>query len=399
MPHMENKSAKSRMRHILAAFRLAYQSNRNFLAGIAKHLKRNPQWVVTVADDFIDFDDASIAEAERSGFDGIITVRPRTAAAESAIVRSSLPMAVLGTGSGDCSARRHNIALIRGKDQTIGDVAAAHFISLGNFRSYAFVDAGGDVSWSSGRFKGFAARLRRSGYAVARISSRFAAGSPDDIRFLAGRLCSIPKPAAVMAAFDNRALNVLTACADAGIAVPQQVAVVGVDDDRILCDFSRPSLTSINTHQERKGEAAAEELDRLMARKLSPAKTVFVSGADVVMRESTNFTSPSAGLVERALRFIEDNAVSGIRARDVVAHLGVSRALADRRFRECASGTIGEAITKVRIAEVKRLLRETNMPIARITALCGFADDNYAKRLFRNTEGMAMRDWRRGNVF
>ena len=70
-------------------------------------------------------------------------------------------------------------------------------------------------------------------------------------------------------------------------------------------------------------------------------------------------------------------------------------ALADRRFRECCAGTIREAITDVRLAAVKRLLRETEMPIARITAQCGFADENYAKRLFRQKTGQTMREWRR----
>ena len=392
---MDRSLAKSGPRHVLAAFRITYQSNRNFLAGIARYLKYNPQWRVTVADNFSDFDSDSLAETERGGFDGIITVRPKSATAESAIIGSRLPVAILGVGSGDCRARTHGIVFIRGKDQTVGDLAARHLMSLGNFRSYVFVDADKVVSWSGDRFRGFARTLRRHKHAVVRISSPFAVGSPKDIKFLADSLNALPKPVAVMAAYDNRAMNVLTACSSSGLAVPQQVAVIGVDDDVILCDFSRPSLTSINAHQVEKGEIAAKELDRLMRRPHLPARTVFVPGADVVMRESTAPLAPSANLIERALRFIEGNALNGIRARDVVAHLGVSRALADRRFRECAAGTIREAIVKVRLAGVKRLLRETSMPIARITAQCGFAADNYAKRLFRDTEGISMREWRK----
>ncbi len=391
---MDKRQDKFLQRHVLAAFRMTYQSNRNFLAGIARYLKRNPQWRVTVADNFSDFDADALADAERAGFDGIITVRPKSDVAESAIFDSQLPVAMLGVGSGDCRARTHGIVFIRGKDQAIGNLAARHLMSLGSFRSYAFVDAGMDVSWSVDRFRGFARTLRRHKQAVMRISSPFAVGSPKDIRFLADSLDALPKPVAVMAAYDNRAMNVLTACSSSGLAVPHQVAVIGVDDDAILCDFSRPTLTSINTQQMKKGEIAAKELDRLMRRPHAPAKTVFVPGADVIVRESTAPLAPSANLIDRALRFIEDNAFNGIRARDVATHLKVSRALVDRRFRECAAGTIREAIAKVRLAEVKRLLRETSMPIARITEQCGFADDNYAKRLFRKAEGMSMRSWR-----
>lgn len=395
---MDKRHDKTLQRHVLAAFRMTYQSNRNFLAGIARYLKRNPHWRVTVADNFSDFDSDSLAEAERSGFDGIITVRPKSAVAESAIVGSRLPVAMLGTGSGDCRDRAYGIVFIRGKDQSIGVLAARHLMSLGNFRAYAFVDAGRTVSWSGDRFMGFEQTLLLHRHDAVRISSPFAIGSQKDIEFLAENFRALPKPIAVMSAYDNRAMNVLTACSHAGLAVPGQVAVIGVDDDTVLCDFSRPALTSINTHQVEKGEIAAEELDRLMQRPHLPTRTVFVPGADVVMRESTAPLAPSAHLVERALRFIEGNAFNGIRAHDVVTYLGVSRALADRRFRECAAGTIREAISKVRLAEVKRLLRETSMPIARITEQCGFADDNYAKRVFRKAEGMSMRNWRSGHI-
>ena len=103
--------------------------------------------------------------------------------------------------------------------------------------------------------------------------------------------------------------------------------------------------------------------------------------------------------MEKALRYISENARFGIKARDVVAHLGVSRTLADRRFRECGAGTIGNAIAKEKTEMAKRLLSENTMSIARITSLCGFPDENYAKRLFRKQTGLTMRDWRKQAAF
>ena len=96
-----------------------------------------------------------------------------------------------------------------------------------------------------------------------------------------------------------------------------------------------------------------------------------------------------------ALRYISENARFGIKAHDVVAHLGVSRTLADRRFKECGAGTIGSTIAKEKTEMTKRLLSENTMPIARITSLCRFHDENYAKRLFRKHTGLSMRDWRK----
>ena len=386
-------NGRRRTKLVLAAFRLAYSSNRGFLAGVAHYIRRHPNWRVTVDEDFTDFNDALLAAAAAE-FDGIITVRPHTAMAEDAIGRSALPMAILGTGSGDCKTRKRDIVFVRGKDREIGVIAARHFMSLGNFRSYAFVGAVGNVSWSGDRWAGFNAELQRRSRKAVPLHSRFQNGSPGDIEFLATHLASLPKPTAVMAAYDGRAKNVLLACDAAGLEVPHQVSVIGVDNDSVLCDFSKPALTSISINPETKGERAAAELERIMRGRGHPRRTVFVQDATVVERESTAPIAPSSHLVERALRFIGEKACTGIHARDVVAHLGVSRALADRRFRECGIGTIGNAISKVRIEEVKRLLRETQMPIARITANCGFADENYAKRAFRKTTGTTMRAWR-----
>ena len=119
---MDKRQDKTLQRHVLAAFRMTYQSNRNFLAGIARYLKRNPQWQVTVTDNFTNFDSDSLAEAERNGFDGIITVCPKGAVAESAIIESRLPVAILGAGSGDCLARTRGIVFIREKTRPLASL-------------------------------------------------------------------------------------------------------------------------------------------------------------------------------------------------------------------------------------------------------------------------------------
>ena len=362
---------------------------------MARYLKRRPNWRVTVAENFTDFDMQSLAAVEKAGFDGIITVRPRTRSAEEAIECSSLPTAMLGTGSGDCGGRKRNIVFIRGTDEEIGVLAAKHFMSLGNFRSYAFAGTVDKVAWSADRQAGFAAELRRRHREVLTLRSPFSNGSPEDIAFLAEELVSLSLPAAIFASYDNRARNILLACDAAKLNVPRQVAVIGVDNDSALCDFSYPALTSIATKPEEKGEKAAIELDRIISKKNTPPHTIFVSGGEIVERESTTPLAPSSHLVEKALRYISENARFGIKARDVVAHLGVSRTLADRRFRECGAGTIGSTIAKEKTEMAKRLLSENKMPITRITALCGFHDENYAKRLFRKHTGLSMRDWRK----
>ena len=384
-------------RRILVALRLAYSSHAGFLSGVARYLKRKPDWRVTVSENFSDFDSASLSAIEAAGFDGIITVRPRTREAEAAIEQSSLPVAILGTGSGDCRKRKHNVVFIRGNDRSIGVIAARHFIKLGNFRSYAFVGTENNVAWATDRKIGLLSELTRRKIKLEVIPSPFPNGSQDDINYLAERLKSLPLPAAIFAAYDNRARNVLLACDAANLNVPHQIAVMGVDNDTSLCDFCYPSLTSIATNPAEKGERASIELEKIISKNSSSAKTIFVPGANVVERESTAPLAPSSHLVERALSFIANKALTGIKPRDVASYLGVSRALADRRFRECNAGTIGNAIAKVQIAKIKELLIDKKMPIAKITFICGLPDENYAKRLFKKHTGMTMREWRRQN--
>ena len=205
----------------------------------------------------------------------------------------------------------------------------------------------------------------------------------------------LPCTSAVMAAYDQRGAQVLQACDGTGLSVPKHVQVLGVDDDPVFCDFSRPTLTSLSTSQVRKGEVAAMALDRLMSDARAGRKIIKLKDAEVVERESTSPVSPAAHLIERAMEFVERQATSGVRARDVVAHLGVSRALVTQRLKEHGCPTLSNALMRARLKAVRVKLRTTKLKIGAITAACGFANADYAKRLFRKTYGLTMRDYRR----
>jgi len=385
-------------RHILVALRLAYSSNREFLSGIARYRRRNPQWHVTVADGFTDFSPAMIEDIASSGYDGIITIRPHTAKAETALTRSTLPLVVLGSEAGDLSGRTQNVAFIRGDDLGIGKCAARHFLSLGAFSSFAVIGLSQDVSWSKIRTKGFCDELRQHGHTVFTLKPDHPEGSSDDRRSLSNFLATLPKPAAVFATYDNRAINVLETCEAVHLKIPKDIQVIGVDDDTVLCDFSTPTLTSISPGQQRKGELAAEKLERMIHKPLSVPSVVIHSEMKIVERETTAPVSSAKHLVERALRHIAANACSGIRARDVVAHLGVSRALIDRRMRECRDTSLAAEINRVRLDEIKRKLTGTKLSVSAICSSCGFSTPQYAMRLFKRTTGMTAAAWRKRNV-
>jgi LacI family transcriptional regulator len=383
----------ARKRKILVALRLEYSSHRAFLTGIARYRKRMSAWDVTVVEGFTDFTAAALRDTLDAGYEGILTVVPRTREAEQLLAECPIPIAVLGMAD-DLAARTAPTVYVKGREEEVGATAARYFMSLGSFRSFAFVGIASRISWSKARRIGFRKELRKLGRHMTTISSPFPDGSADDLKFLEKALLRLPKPAAVMATHDNRALNVLSVCSQPELTVPSKVSVIGVDNDPVLCDFSSPTLTSISMDQDRKGEVAAEELEKLINTRSRQIHTIILKNVSVVRRESTAPIAPAAYLIERALRFIADNACSGIRARDVIAHLGVSPELVYRRFRENGLLSLAGEINRVRLEAVKRQLRETRLPIAVITDMCGFPSAKYAKRLFKQTFGLTMREFR-----
>ena len=198
-----------------------------------------------------------------------------------------------------------------------------------------------------------------------------------------------------MATYDGRATHILNACSAAGLAVPRQIAVIGVDNDEFFCNFSSPPLSSVLPDFEGGGRMAAEELEALVAgRGTRSPNVVPIPVKKVVARESTAPLPPATALVESALAYIRAHAAEGATPTDVVRHLGVSRRLAELRFRELRGGTIRAAIEKERLDHVKRLLRTTTRPIGRIAEETGFGSADCLSRLFRQRTGKSPRAWR-----
>ena len=378
-------------RNILLAFRLAYSSNRNYLKGIARYLAHVRDWRVSIPEQFYDFSAQDLSGGLRDEYDGIITVVPHDPAVVADLDRIGLPIVILGSTGNDLPLMKRNIALIRADDSQIGELAARHFLSLGQFRSYAFVASNPSTSWSDLRSKSFARILAQHSCKAAFVKSSFPAGSPKDIAFLREQLAGLPKPAAVFVAFDQRATQALQACEDGGMAVPNDVQLIGVDNDPIFCDFSRPTLTSIATNQVRQGEVAAIELERLFSRKSSGRKSIVLKNAEIIERESTAPTSPATTLVKRALDYISKHATDGITPRDVIAHLRVSPALVSKRFREVVGKPLGQLIAESRLKAVRSKLRTSGQKIEAITRSCGFKNSDQAKRLFRKALSITSR--------
>lgn len=266
--------------------------------------------------------------------------------------------------------------------------AVGHFATPGTLKTLAFVPTRTPTPWSDTRREAFIHECTRRRRSVVTY-----AGSDRDN--LTAWIRNLHKPAGILAAYDDRARDVLEACRHLGIKVPNEVAVLGIGNDELVCEMASPQITSIAVDFEAHGFCAARELQAMMLRQRKPVRRVISCGIrDIIVRTSTSAGNPQHALANRALQYIEQHALTGITPPDVVQHLNVSRSLLDLRFRETFGMTILDSILARRLGEVKRLLKETTLPISAIAILCGYRDANYLKNQFRRRFGQSMRTWR-----
>ena len=384
------------VRNVIVLARLIYSSGRSILSGIFNHLSDGHPWRVRILQADEEFTESVVAQAEESGVDGMILTLPGKPGALERVVASSIPTVFMNL-DGDAIRRRTNAAIISVDNDAIGREGARHLLSCGRFASFAFVH-GRPVAddWSLERAKAFRKALASSGRPLFEYLSREPVGDDADVRDLTDFLVSLPKPAGVMSTFDGRATQVLNVCAAAGLDVPRQIAVIGVDNDESLCNFSSPPLSSVLPDFEGGGRMAAEELESLMAKPSARGPHVLrIPVKKVVVRESTAPLPPATTLVESAMDYIRAHAAEGVTPTGVVRHLGVSRRLAELRFAELRGETIRAAIERERLERVKRLLKTTALPIGHIAAETGFKSVARLSHLFRQRMGTSPLQWRK----
>ena len=376
------------MKRVLVALRLQGIAGQEKLSGIFRYLGDTPEWDVRFIRSAQEFTAARVKTAIADGYDGFIVSVPDAERAAEPLADTDIPTIVMDIHSPALSARRKNIVFIRNSPEEIGRSAANHLLSIGRCKSYAFVHHQSVMQWSVDRFKSYRDTLRENGFECHELKS------PEGIE-------KLERPVGVFAANDDRGYDVIEFCRANHLRVPEDIAVIGINNDTLVCENCHPRLSSIEPDFEQEGYLAAETLARMMSASPSPSpstststSTLFVGVKQVVRRESTAELSASGKLVQRALVYIRRNALKGISVTDVAAHLHVSRRLADLRFRELQGTTIGETIITERLAEVKRLLRETKDPIDAIAIRCGYENPNYLKNLFKRRFAMTMREFR-----
>ncbi len=356
---------------------------RGLLEGITDYVREHEPWSVYLPEQ--GRGDSPPRWLERWDGAGIIA-RIENPAVAACVRRSRLPAV-------DVSAARllPRLPWVETDDVAIADLAYQHLAERG-FRSFGYC---GDsaFNWSRWRFARFEALVRAAGFALSVHDVPRAGGrrSPSWDRQqcdLAAWVDGLPRPTGVMACYDVMAQRILDACREADVAVPEEIAVIGVDNDELLCRLADPPLSSVIPDTRRTGYEAASVLARLMARQSVGLQPLRVPPLGVSTRQSTDVLAISDRHVAEALRFIREHALSGIRVADVLGRSRLSRRVLEGRFRAIVGRTPHEELVRTRLAHVKMLLAETDLPIAQIAERAGYEHIEYLSAQFHRVAGM-----------
>lgn len=279
--------------------------------------------------------------------------------------------------------RKSDMPCVINDDHAIGRLGAEHLISRG-FQDIGFVSnqrAGGGIR----RFAGFRAAVEEAGRVCHHLP----------IKRLHEMLQELPKPLALMGMDDGSALRVQYVCEDLGLLIPQEVAVMGANDDPLRCELAPVPLTSVHHNQDARGYTAAKLLDSILDGELAPTEPIYIQPQGVTVRQSTDIQAIPHVPTATGLHFIADRFSDGITPADVAVAAGMSRRHLDQMFRKHIGWTVDEEIRRRRLELAKRLLRESDWKYAAIAFECGFSGAMHFYRTFQRKEGMTPKQYRK----
>jgi LacI family transcriptional regulator len=363
-------------------------SGRDILRGIARYVREHEPWALF-------HEPRSLAEALPRWLrswrgDGII-VRVQTAEIARAVAAMRMPTVdVLGV------VPDLNLPLVHVDDTAIAAMAAEHLLERG-FHHFGFLGIKSE-NWSERRREGYRLALgsRAKAVRVYEIARPALVRTPweDQEDALAGWLSGLPKPVGIMVASDQVGSHVLEACRRAAIDVPDEVAVVGVDNDETLCEVCNPPLSSVNAGHHRVGYVAADLLYQMMTGQRPPSTPQLIQPQGVITRKSSDVLATADRHVAAALRLIRDQACNGLTAATVVAKLPVSRSVLQRRFRRETGRSIQEEIILTRLQRARELLADTDLPLVDVAERSGFKHQEYLGAVFKARSGKTPAQYR-----
>jgi len=376
-----------RRRRVALIIETSNEYARGLLHGIRTYIREHESWD-------IDLDEHRRGEATHwlRGWkgDGVIA-RIENARIAAEVIDSGLPCV-------DLSAAREvpGIPWVETDDAEIARLAFDHLKERG-LRHFGFCGAP-QFNWSNWRRDAFARCAKAAGFDVSLFPEPTRPAKhlthERELEAITAWVKSLPKPCGVMACYDLRGRQVLGACKLADLAVPDEVAVIGVDNDELLCDLSDPPLTSVAPDSDLTGYKAAELLDRMMAGERITKVAHLLKPLGVVARLSTDTLAIADPEMSNAVRFIREHACDGINVSDVLREVSMSRRVFETAFRKLLGRRPHEEIVRTRLQRVKELLTQTDLPLYAVAERAGFKHVEYMSVVFKKKVGIPPSEYR-----
>jgi len=376
--------------YVALMLRTSAKTYREILHGVLRYTNRTNPWALMINQNGENAADQARLGLNRLKYSGIIIDETDPLFGE--LDRfGKTPVVTIENTRPPARPKANRIYLYCDND-SIGQTGARYLMDRG-FRSFAYVHDVLSLRWSQERCAAYVGALRNAGYGCSvypeAVSGRLDV-APHDREALPDWLKSLPKPIGLFAANDMRARDVLDACTRAGIAVPSEIAVLGCDDDEIVCETAVPPLSSVRFTTEQAGFAAARELHELIRGNRPSAsgrQKIPYGPSGVITRLSTETVVIADKLVEQALDYIRMNALSGMNVGELARRLNASRRTLELRFKRATGRQIYEEVLRLRLEKACEHLREGSMTIADIAESCGFPSASHFGVMFRRRLG------------
>lgn len=363
---------------ILLVFLMRFEEATHALQGVVQFERTHRQWSTFLDDEARTERDVGFLRGEK--WHGVIS-RHTSPVMVATCRELGIPLVDLND-----TAVFPGVPKIRPDNTAIGYQGAEHFLERG-FRHFAFCGFATE-GWSCERRDGFVEALALAGHRCdifdvdypGVITPEWNASQTTALAAWLGRL---PKPTGVMACVDVRAFQVLNAAQHAELLVPEEIALLGVNNDMMRCELSYPPLSSVALNAHQSGYYAAEVLDRLLRGEAPGVVDLRIEPLGVVTRMSTEILAVADKHVAAALSFIRVRACTGVSVDDVVKHAAASRSQLEKKFRQFLGRSPQAEIRRVQMARVKELLTETNLPLKTIASMTGFEHDEYLSVVFK----------------
>ena len=371
------------VRHVRLCLLLSYQDSMDRYDGIMQYInERKPDWRIHL--DRLDNRNCHLPRELLSASDGLIIDDGATLSKCRAARDLRIPLVAIDWRHTELLARRKRCVQIFADNPHVGRMAADALVANCQHATYACYPAADDIPWSNVRYQAFLRQLKRH--------HRTAVLLRHDIP-LGPQLLALRRPMSIFAVNDILGRQILDTAESVGIKVPQDLSVLGVDNERFTCQTAHPPLASIQPDFKTAGYLAAKSLDRLLNGKETASKLIYPI-RNIVYRRSLEPPGTASRIVQMAKTAI-DESPSLRDINSLATGLGISRRLLDLRFRQIEGISILDYIQTVRINALKTSLVSTTQSIGEICESCGFGSGTYPLSLFKRLTGMTMAEYRR----